>query len=99
MAGELGKTDLAARVAAKLKGTHSEGNEALKAVLDAVTEALRDGHRVTLTGFGTFDVRKISARKVRAIRGKQQGQLVDVPAHARAGFRAGTELQRAVEGK
>jgi nucleoid DNA-binding protein len=50
--------------------------------------------RVTLTGFGTFKVRTIGARNVRAIRGKQQGQLVSVPAHQRVGFRPGSGLQQ-----
>ena len=49
-----------------------------------------------LTRFGTFAVRPIGARRVRALRGPQAGQLLTVPAHRRAGFRAGTELARAV---
>ena len=99
MAQSLGKGDIAARVATKLKGTHAEGNRALTAVLDVITEALADGSTVTLTGFGTFEVRQINARKVRAIRGAQAGQLMAVPAHKRPGFRAGTELVRSVSGK
>ena len=96
MAKALGKGDIIGRVASKLKSPHTEGSRALNAVLEAITEALREGNPVTLTGFGTFDVRQIRARKVRAIRGKQAGQMVTVPAHKRPGFRAGTELARAV---
>lgn len=96
MAQVLGKGDVAGRVASKLKATQAEGNRALNAVLDVVTEALRGGNTVTLTGFGTFEVRSIKARQVRAIRGAQAGRLVSVPAHRRPGFRAGTELARAV---
>ena len=92
----LGKGDLGARVAAKLKSTQAEGARALNAVLESITEALKEGRAVTLTGFGTFNVRSIGARRVRAIRGKQAGQMMDVPARKRAGFRAGSELQRAV---
>ena len=95
----LGKGDIAARVATKLQGTHAEGSRALNAVIDAVTEALGEGKNVTLTGFGTFEVRSISSRKVRAIRGEQAGQLVVVPSHKRPAFRSGTELQRVVAGK
>src|SRR5262245_20554087 len=95
----LGKGDVAAHVATKLKGTRNDGTLALNAVLDSITEALQAGKSVTLTGFGTFEVRRIKARKVRAIRGGQAGQLVTVPAHRRPGFRAGRELQRAVAGR
>ena len=99
MAKALGKSDMAARVAAKLKGTHAEGNRSLNAVLEAVTDGLKEGSSVTLTGFGTFEVRHIKARQVRAIRGPQAGKLVSVPAHKRPGFRAGTELVRSIAGK
>jgi DNA-binding protein HU-beta len=95
----LGKTDIAARVAAKLESTHAEGGRALNAVLEAITDGLKERKPVTLTGFGTFDIREIKARKVRAIRGKQAGQLMSVPARKRAGFRAGSLLQRAVTGR
>jgi len=94
----LGKGDIAARVSARLKTSRAEGARALDAVLDTITEALKEGQSVTLTGFGTFEVRDIKARKVRALRGRQAGQLVTVPAHKRPGFRAGHELRRAVAG-
>lgn len=99
MAKGLGKGDIAARVSATLKGTRSEGDQALNAVLDAVTGGLKEGKSVTLTGFGTFEVRQIKARKVRALRGRQAGQMMTVPAHKRPGFRPGTELRRAVAGR
>jgi len=99
MAKGLGKGDIAARVSTQLKGTRSEGDRALNAVLDAVTGALKEGKSVTLTGFGTFDVRRIKARKVRALRGKQAGQMLTVAAHKRPGFKPGTELRHAVMGR
>jgi len=95
----LGKGDIAARVATKLNSSRAEGTRALNAVLESITEALKQGQSVTLTGFGTFDVRQIKARKVRAIRGRQAGQMMTVPAHKRPGFRAGSELHRAVAGR
>ena len=99
MAESLGKGDVAARVATKIQGTQTEGNRALNAVLDTISDALHQGRSVTLTGFGTFEVRRIKARKVRSIRGGHAGQLVAVPAHRRPGFRAGAELSRSVTGK
>jgi DNA-binding protein HU-beta len=96
MPNALGRGDLAGRVAARLAAPHVDGRRALDAVLEALTDALREGHTVVLTRFGTFDVRRIGARRVRAIRGPRAGQLVTVPAHRRPGFRPGAELSRAV---
>jgi DNA-binding protein HU-beta len=96
MPNALGRRDVAGRVATKLGASPAAGRRALDAVLAALTEALGEGHTVILTRFGTFDVRPIGARRVRAIRGPQAGQLLNVPAHRRAGFRAGTELAKAV---
>lgn len=99
MAKQLGKGDVVSHVAAKLKATNAEGRQALNAVLESITEAVKAGNSVTLTGFGTFEIRQIKERKVRAIRGAQAGKLVAVPGHKRVGFRPGTELSRAAEGK
>ena len=87
------------RVATKLNGTRSSGDLALNAVLDSIRESLAAGDRVVLTGFGAFESRQVKAREVRAIRGKQAGQRVNVPAHKRVGFTPGSELTNAVRGR
>ncbi len=89
------KSDLSGRVAAKMGGSKSQGEAALKAVLDSIQEALSSGDRVVLTGFGSFEVRQVKARRVRPIRGGQAGNLITVPAHKRVGFTAGAELSKA----
>ncbi len=94
----LRKSDVTARVTGKLNGSKAEGEAALKAVLDVIQEALADGDRVVLTGFGSFSVRDIKARKVKPFRGDNAGKLVTVPAHRRAGFTAGTDLNKATKG-
>ncbi len=92
----LRKGDLAAKVAEKLGSTRSAGDAALNAVLDSVREALSSGNRVVLTGFGAFETREVKQRQVRAIRGKQAGQRVTVPAHKRVGFTPGSDLAGSV---
>src|SRR5262245_20626669 len=96
MPNALGRGDLAGRAAARLAAPHVDGRRALDAVLAALTDALREGHTVVLTRFGTFAVRPIGARRVRAIRGPRAGQLVTVPAHRRAGLRPRARVARAV---
>lgn len=93
----LRKSDLSARVAAKMGGSRAQGEAALNAVLDSIQEALAGGNRVVLTGFGSFEMRNVKARKVRPIRGGQAGSLITVPAHKRVGFTAGAELSAAAQ--
>jgi DNA-binding protein HU-beta len=94
----LRKSDLSGQVASKLGGSRAQGEAALKAVLDSIQESLSGGNRVVLTGFGSFEVRQVKARKVRPIRGGQAGNLITVPAHKRVGFTAGAELSKAAQG-
>ena len=91
----LRKSDLTTRVATKLGGSRAQGEAALNAVLVSIQEALAKGDRVVLTGFGSFSVREVKARKVKPIRGGQAGQLITVPEHKRVGFTAGAELNKA----
>ena len=93
----LRKSDLTARVATKLGGSRAQGEAALNAVLGSVQEALASGDRVVLTGFGSFSIREVKARRVRPIRGGQAGTLITVPAHKRVGFTAGAELNKAAQ--
>ena len=94
----LRKSDLSSRVAVKLGSSRAQGEAALKAVLDSVQEALAAGDRVVLTGFGSFEVRDVKARRVRPIRGGSAGNLITVPAHKRVGFTAGAELSKSAQG-
>ncbi len=96
--GTLRKSDMSARVAAKLGSTRAQGEAALNAVLESIGEALASGDRVVLTGFGSFEVREVRERRVRPIRGGQAGSLITVPRHRRVGFTAGAELTKAAQG-
>lgn len=95
----LRRVDLAGKVAGRLGGARSQGKAALDAVLDSVREALAEGDRVTLTGFGAFEVREVKERKILGIRGDQKGQRVTIPGHKRVGFVAGSELTSAIRGR
>jgi DNA-binding protein HU-beta len=96
--GTLRKSDMASRVAANLGCPRAQGEAALNAVLASVQESLAAGNRVVLTGFGSFEVRQVKARRVRPIRGGQAGNLITVPAHKRVGFTAGAELGKSAQG-
>lgn len=58
----MNKTELVAAVAAKAELSKKDAEAAVKAVIDSVTEALADGDKVALVGFGTFEVKTRAAR-------------------------------------
>ena len=89
----LRRADLAGRLSSKLGGTKAAADIALAAVVEVMEEALANGHKVVLTGFGTFQVKLAKARTVRPIRG---GDPVEVPPHDRVGFVPGASLRAAI---
>lgn len=56
------KADLINVVAQKAEFTKKDSEVAVNAVLDAITEALASGDKVSLVGFGTFEVKDRAAR-------------------------------------
>jgi DNA-binding protein HU-beta len=56
------KTDLVDVVAGKVKISKAAALEAVDAFTESITNALKKGDKVTLIGFGTFDVAKRAAR-------------------------------------
>ncbi len=90
------KTDLIAQVAQKTGQTQVDTAKTINAALDAITAALKAGEKVTLTGFGTFEVHKTAARTGINPRTRQK---LHIPAGKRARFSAGSLLKAAVRGK
>ena len=94
MSSTIRKAEMSRRVAETMGCSNGEGENALNAVLESITDALRAGDRIVLTGFGTFERREVKARRVRPIRGASSGELIEVPAHTRVRFRAGATLSQ-----
>ncbi|MEM8526879.1 MAG: HU family DNA-binding protein [Bacteroidota bacterium] len=90
----MNKGDLVSKIAEKTGLSKSQSSEALNATLDAVSEALKDGDKVTLIGFGTFS---LSLRKERPGRNPQTGATITIPAKVSAKFKPGKELSEAVD--
>ena len=94
MSGTIRKGEMARRVAESIGCSDSEGEKALNAVLNSVTDALCAGDKIVLTGFGTFELTKVKARRVRPIQGANSGELIEIPAHTRVRFRPSKALSR-----
>jgi DNA-binding protein HU-beta len=88
------KADLVAQVAKKAEITAKAAKEAVVAVFSTITDALKRGEKVVITGFGTFMVRKRAARKGR---NPQTGAEIQIPATKTPGFTAGKSLKRMVK--
>jgi DNA-binding protein HU-beta len=87
------KADLISVMAEKSGLTKKDSEKALNAFVDAVQQALVEGDRVQLVGFGTFEVRERSARKGR---NPQTGEEIDIPAASVPAFKAGKALKEAI---
>ena len=90
------KTELIAQVAKTSGLTQKQAGDAVNATIDAITAALKAGDKVTLTGFGSFQVRETAARTGVNPRTRQK---LNIPAGKRATFTAGAGLKGAVTGK
>ena len=57
------KADLTAQVAANTDMTKKDADKAVNAVFEALSRALANGEKVTISGFGTFEVRERAERQ------------------------------------
>lgn len=92
----MNKTAIIYEVAQKNDLSFAAAERIVNAFLDEVGRALSNGERVTISGFGTFEVRK---RKARVGRIPKTGEQVQIPEHLTPAFMSGLELKRKVEGK
>ncbi|MCG8465531.1 MAG: HU family DNA-binding protein [Xanthomonadales bacterium] len=89
----MNKAELIDRIAENAGLTKADAGRALDAFVSSVTHALKKGDVVSLVGFGTFQVKKRSARKGR---NPQTGEEIKIKASKSPSFRAGKALKDAV---
>lgn len=89
----MNKSELIAEVATKAEITKKDADAAVTAVIDVITESLKQGEKVQLVGFGTFEVRDRAARE-----GKNPatGETIQIEATKVPAFKAGKALKDAV---
>ncbi len=90
----MNKTDLINAVAEKAQMTKVDAEKAIKATFDAITNELSDGGKITLIGFGTFEVQE---RKERTGKNPQTGATMTIPAKKVPKFKPGKALKDSVE--
>ena len=89
----MNKTELIAALAEQAEISKKDAEKALKAFVDVVTEKLKEGEKVQLVGFGTFEV---SERAAREGRNPQTGKTMKIAACKAPKFKAGKALKDAV---
>ena len=89
----MNKMEVVDAVASRAGLSKADADRAVNALIDAVGDALARGEKVTVTGFGTFEVRQRAARMGR---NPQTGAPLHIPASKSPAFKAGKGLKDAV---
>jgi integration host factor subunit beta len=90
------KADIVKLLADQVGLTRREAADALAVVLDGVIEAIQDGEKVELRGFGSFRTRK---RQARQGRNPRTGAQVKVPPKVVPYFKPGKQLREILGGR
>lgn len=87
------KIELISKIADKAGLTKKDSEKVLNAVIEAITEALNQGDKVSLIGFGTFEVRERAAKEGVNPR---NGEKIAIAARKVPAFKAGKALKDSV---
>ena len=91
----MNKSELIEAMANEASLSKKDAEAALNAYTDVITEALKKGDKVTLVGFGTYEVRK---RAARTGKNPQTGEAIKINAAKVPAFKPGKALKDAVNG-
>lgn len=89
----MNKAELVASVADKAGIAKKDADKAVTALFESIQEALVEGDKVQMIGFGTFEVKE---RAERIGRNPQTGEALTIPASRTPSFKAGKALKDAV---
>ncbi|MBT4936979.1 HU family DNA-binding protein [Candidatus Peregrinibacteria bacterium] len=88
------KQDLVAAIAASAGLTKKAAADALEALISSITGELKKGGKVTLTGFGTFQISHRAART--GVNPRNPSEKIKIPAMKLPVFKAGKSLKDSV---
>lgn len=90
----MNKAELIDAIANESNLTKADSKKALDAFMKVTSEALKDGDRVALVGFGSFSV---SMRNARTGRNPQTGKEIEIAAKNVVKFAPGAELKSMIQ--
>jgi DNA-binding protein HU-beta len=91
---QMNKTELINSVSEATELSKKDSTKAVDAVFDTIQNALANGDKVSLIGFGNFEVRERGARKGR---NPQTGEEIEISASKIPAFKPGKILKQAVK--
>ena len=86
----MNKATLIAKIAEKAELNKKQAEAALNAFTDIVVEAMKEGDKVQMMGFGTFEIKERAARTGRK---PATGETIEIPAKKIPTFKAGKGLK------
>lgn len=89
----MNKTELIAAVAEQTGLQKKDADKVVSTVINVIVETVAKGEKISLVGFGSFEVRTRSARKGRNPQSKEE---IDIPASKLPVFKAGKSFKDAV---
>lgn len=89
----MSKTELINLIAEKGEYSKKDAEKALSTVIDAITDSLKKGEKISLVGFGSFEVKERAARNAINPMTKEP---ISIPAKKVPTFKAGKALKDAV---
>ncbi len=89
----MNKNELINAVAERANITKKDAEIAVSATFEAITDALCEGEKIQLVGFGSFEVKK---REARVGRNPKTKEAIEIPATKVPVFKAGKLLKDSV---
>jgi len=89
----MNKKELVIAIATKTNLTRKQAGAALDAIITSIEDTVASGDKLALIGFGTFEARKIAAKKARNPR---TGETIKVPAKTVPAFKPGKSFKEKV---
>ena len=92
----MNKNELLEKVSSASGLSKKQSEAAINAFLDTLTDVLKAGEKISLKGFGTFEVR---TREARTGRNPRTGETMEIAASKVPAFKASTALKNVVNNK
>lgn len=89
----MNKVELVAAIANKAGMTKKDADKFVTAFTEVVTDTLKDGEKVSLVGFGTFEAKERAPREGINPRTKEK---IEIPSSKAPTFKAGKALKEAL---
>jgi DNA-binding protein HU-beta len=91
----MNRKELIAALADKTQSTKADAHQNVSAMIEIISGTLKKGGKITLTGFGLFEVRE---RAGRMGRNPRTGELLKIKAAKVPAFKAGSKLKAVLNG-